>query len=194
MAKLYFRYSAMNSGKTTSLLQVAFNYEERGMRPIIIKPSIDTKGDQHILSRLGLKRRVDALLTPRQTIAAVMKKHPGCHCILIDEAQFLTVAQANELFWYATHKNVPVIAYGLRTDFQTQGFPGATRLLQLAHELQELKTICRCGKKALFNGRKINGQFTFEGDQVAIDGEAAVEYESLCANCYHQFRAAAAGA
>lgn len=192
MAKLYFRYSAMNSGKTTALIQAAFNYEERGMHPVVIKPSIDTKGGQALLTRLGLSRKVDILLRPNQSATKALAKYPNCHCVLVDEAQFLTPSQADELFWYATHQNVPVMAYGLRTDFQTKGFPGATRLLELAHELQELKTICRCGKKALLNGRKLNGAFIFEGDQVAIDGEQSVEYESLCASCYSGFRAALA--
>ena len=184
MAKLYFRYSAMNSGKTTSLIQTAFNYEERDMHPVIIKPAIDTKGAKKIISRLGATRDVDILLSPEASAEKALAKHPSCHCVLVDEAQFLTPAQVDELFWYATKHNVPVIAYGLRTDFQTRGFPGATRLLELAHDLQELKTICRCGKKALFNGRKINGKFVREGKQVAIDDSAEIEYESLCAADY----------
>lgn len=192
MAKLYFRYSAMNSGKTTSLIQAAFNYEERGMHPIVIKPSIDSKGGAELHSRIGISRHVDILLDPDESIEKALTKYPECHCVLVDEAQFLTPSQVDELFWYATEHDVPVLAYGLRTDFQTKGFPGATRLLELAHELQELKTICRCGKKALLNGRKLAGKFIFEGDQVAIDGEENIEYESLCASCYHKFQAAAA--
>ena len=97
--------------------------------------------------------------------------------MLVDEAQFLEPHQVDELFWYATQHDVPVIAFGLRTDFQTVGFPGATRLLEMAHDIQELKTICRCGKKATLNGRKLNGTFIFEGDQVAIDCEQNIEYE-----------------
>ena len=194
MAKLYFRYSAMNSGQTTALIQAAFNYEERGMHPVIVKPAIDTKGESTVVSRLGAKRQVDILLTSDDDVSEVLAAYPSCHCILVDEAQFLTPQQVDDLFWYATKHNVPVMAYGLRTDFQTRGFPGATRLLELAHELQELKTICRCGKKALLNGRKRAGQFIFEGDQVAIDGEEQIDYESLCASCYHNFRQANATA
>lgn len=190
MAKLYFRYSAMNSGKTTAVMQAAFNYEERGMRPVIMKPLVDTKGGKTIVSRLGISRAVDIMLRPSDKIETVMKKYSDCNCVLVDEAQFLTPSQVDELFWYASSGDVPVLAYGLRTDFQTQGFPGATRLLELAHELQELKTICRCGKKALLNGRKKAGKFIFEGSQVAIDGEKDIEYESLCAKCYLKFRAA----
>lgn len=191
MAKLYFRYSAMNSGKTTSLIQTAFNYEERGMRVVVVKPEIDTKGEQTIVSRLGTERQVDVLLPPSAAITGRLNhlnKASKISCVLVDEAQFLRPVQVDELFWYATEANVPVIAFGLRTDFQAVGFPGATRLLELAHDLQELKTICRCGKKAVLNGRKINGEFIFEGDQVAIDGQRSVEYESLCAKCYHKFQ------
>lgn len=180
----------MNSGKTTSLIQAAFNYEERGMHPVIIKPSTDTKGQDRITSRLGVSRPVDILLDPKDDIGQVLAQYADCHCILVDEAQFLTPQQVDDLFWYATKHDVPVMAYGLRTDFQAKGFPGATRLLELAHELQELKTICRCGKKALLNGRKLAGKFIFEGSQVAIDGEQNIEYESLCASCYHRFKTA----
>ena len=192
MAKLYFRYSAMNSGKTTALIQAAFNYEERGMRTVVIKPSIDTKGGKKIVTRLGISREVDILLGPDQSIMQALDKYKDCHCILVDEAQFLTPKQVDELFWYASQCDVPVLTYGLRTDFQTVGFPGATRLLELAHELQEIKTICRCGKKAVLNGRKVDGAFVFEGNQVAIEDMQRIEYESLCASCYSNFRTAAA--
>jgi len=193
MAKLYFRYSAMNSGKSTALLQAAFNYEERGMKVAIIKPAIDSKGDDQVVSRLGLNRKVDILVDPEASVTQLLDATTGLHCVLVDEAQFLQPTQIDELFWYAVNNNVPVLAYGLRTDFAMAGFPGATRLLELAHEIQELKTICRCGKKAMLNGRKINGQFVFSGNQVAIDGEDNVEYESLCANCYQRFKRADTG-
>lgn len=192
MAKLYFRYSAMNSGKSTALLQAAFNYEERGMHVAILKPAVDSKGDDQVVSRLGLNRTVDALVQASDRVTEILKKFPGVDCILVDEAQFLQPRQIDELFWYAIDGGVPVMAYGLRTDFATVGFPGASRLLELAHEIQELKTICRCGKKALLNGRKRNGKFIFEGEQVAIDGEDNIEYESLCGACYQKFKQEAA--
>lgn len=191
MAKLYFRYSAMNSGKTTLLIQAAYNYEERNMKVVVAKPAIDTKGKQYVVSRLGIKRPVDILLGPNESITKQLARFPDIRCVLVDEAQFLTPSQVDELFWYAAEANVPVLAYGLRTDFQTRGFPGATRLLELAHELQELKTICHCGKKALLNGRKLGGKFIFEGDQVAIDGSQDVTYQSLCASCYRTAQSAA---
>jgi thymidine kinase len=104
-------------------------------------------------------------------------------CVLVDEAQFLTPQQVDDLLRVAVLDQIPVIAYGIRTDFRTEAFPGSRRLLEVAHSLEELKTICRCGRKAVFNARKVGGAFVFDGSQVAIDG-ADVEYESLCANCY----------
>lgn len=187
MAKLYFRYGAMNSGKSTALLQAAFNYEERGHRVVLAKPAIDTKGEQSIVSRLGVARPVDFVIEPDASVRALFAEQTTeggrPSCLLIDEAQFLTAGQVDDLFRIAVQENVPVIAYGIRTDFQTVAFPGSRRLLEVAHSLEELKTICRCGRKAIFNGRLINGQFVFDGDQVAIDG-AAVTYESLCGSCY----------
>ena len=192
MAKLYFRYGAMNSGKSTSMLQAAYNYEERGHRVLLAKPSIDTKGDMGILSRLGVARRVDFLLTPDADAFALFQEHRArvvaesgldVSSLLVDEAQFLTETQVDDLLRIAILENVPVLAYGIRTDFQTVAFPGSRRLLEVAHSLEELKTICRCGRKAVFNGRMIDGVYVFDGDQVAIDG-VEVTYESLCGSCY----------
>jgi len=193
MAKLYFRYGAMNSGKSTALLQVAHNYEERGQQVLIAKPAIDTKGDSTIVSRLGVDRRVDFLVTPNDNLRELAHEHannsliiPGIKnlaCLLIDEAQFLTREQVDQAFELAVLDGVPVLCYGIRTDFLTVGFPGSLRLMEIAHTLEELKTICRCGRKAMFNARKFDGDFIFEGDQVAIDG-LEVTYESLCGVCY----------
>lgn len=187
MAKLYFRYSAMNSGKTTSLIQVAYNYEERHMKVVIIKPAIDTKGNNKIISRIGLKRTADIMLKPGESALEALEPFGKRHCVLVDEAQFLEPNQVDELFWYAVDMKTPVMAFGLRTDFKMIGFPGATRLLEVAHDIQEIKTICRCGRKAILNGRKVNGEFVSEGEQVAIDGKHNVDYESLCAVCYRRF-------
>ena len=194
MAKLYFRYGAMNSGKTTALLQVAFNYKERGMRVLILKASIDTKGGDTIVSRLGVSCKVDYLVSPETDILELVRDH--CRrqwqpaCILCDESQFFTPEQAEQLFLVTVDLGIPVICYGLRADFMMRGFPGSTRLLELAHSIEEMKTICACGRKAMCNGRKVNGQFVFEGAQVAIDTVDAVEYESLCPQCwYREYRA-----
>lgn len=192
MAKLYFRYGAMNCGKTTALIQVAHNYEERGMKVLIIKPQIDTKGANTVVSRLGSTRKVDLLADEGLDLFKHTKQWSKdverISCVLVDEAQFLTSHQVEQLLEITVKQNIPVIAYGLRGDFQTNSFPGSKRLFELAHAIEELKTICRCGRKAIFNGRKISGNFVFEGGQVAIDGENDIEYESLCANCYYRHR------
>ena len=208
MAKLYFRYGAMNSGKSTALLQAAYNYEERGQAVLLTKPAIDTKGAGQIESRLGMTRDVDFLLHPDDDARAVIREYRERHraqaaealipggvgdiaCVLVDEAQFLTPAQIDDLFRIAVLDGIPVLAYGIRSDFRTAAFPGSRRLLEIAHSLEELKTICRCGRKAVFNGRVIDGRFVFDGDQVAIDAATAdvrdehfVTYESLCGSCY----------
>jgi thymidine kinase len=182
----------MNSGKSTAMLQTAYNYEERGQRVLIAKPALDTKGDTNIVSRLGVNRAVDFLVAPetkmREEFLArrdllVAAGLGALSCLLIDEAQFLTPAQVDDALRIAILDDVPVLAYGIRTDFQTVAFPGSARLMEIAHSLEELKTICRCGRKAIFNSRKIDDAFVFDGDQVAIDGEH-VTYESLCGACY----------
>jgi thymidine kinase len=194
VAKLYFRYGAMNSGKSTALLQAAYNYEERGQHVLLAKPAIDTKGASQIESRLGMTREVDFLIgaeddarglfaAQREQVRRSSEDHADVACLLIDEAQFLTPGQIDDLFRIAVLDGIPVLAYGIRNDFRTHAFPGSARLLAIAHTLEELKTICRCGRKAVFNGRKVDGRFVFDGDQVAIDG-ASVTYESLCGNCY----------
>jgi thymidine kinase len=192
MSKLYFRYGAMNSGKSTALLQAAFNYEERSQYVLLAKPAIDYKGDKNILSRLGVSREVDFLIRPQDNLRELFaenreevnsKTGQDVSCLLLDEAQFLTEEQVDQSLEVAVLDSVPVLAYGIRTDFQTKSFPGSRRLLEIAHSLEELKTICRCGKKAMFNGRLVNGKFVFAGEQVAIDGDK-VTYESLCPSCY----------
>lgn len=186
MAKLYFRYGAMNSGKTTLLLQAAHNYEEQGMKVLIAKPSADTKGELNIVSRIGLERKVDFLITPEDNVYTMVKEiKEDIKCLFVDEAQFLQRTQVDQLMQIVIKLNIPVICYGLRTDFQTNGFTGSTRLLEIAHTIEEMKTICKCGKKAMYNGRKVNGEFVFDGEQIAIDGEDEVTYEALCPHCYY---------
>lgn len=192
MSKLYFRYGAMNSGKSTNLMQVAYNYEESGMRVLLIKPSTDKKGGDKLVSRLGVERKVDLLIDDAQNIYDEVNKWQSekynIDCILVDEVQFFKANQIDELFKVAVCLDIPVICYGLRTDFKMEGFEGSTRLLLLAHSIEELKTICKCGKKAILNGRKINNKFVFEGQQVAIDNVDNVEYESLCGHCYFKYK------
>lgn len=185
MAKLHFRYGAMNSGKTTILIQTAYNYEERDQKVIIIKPAIDSKGKDKIVSRIGAERQVDYLIDKNDKIIEVIDKDLDTNCILVDEAQFLTKEQIDELFLITKLYDIPVIAFGLRTDFKTNGFTGSTRLLELADSLEEMPTICRCGSKARFNARKVDNEFTKDGESVLIDGSnSKIEYESLCGKCY----------
>lgn len=182
----------MNSGKSTNMLQAAYNYEERGQQVLLAKPQVDTKGDSAIVSRLGVSRDVDFVLEPAADVLVEFAKQRervrresglDVSCLLIDEAQFLSEAQVDDLLRITIEEGIPVLAYGIRTDFQTVAFPGSRRLLEIAHSIEELKTICRCGRKAVFNARTIDGRFIFDGDQVAIDG-VDVSYESLCGSCY----------
>lgn len=192
MAKLYFRYGAMNSGKSTSLLQAAYNYEERGHQVLLAKPGVDTKAGRKIHSRLGVDRSVDYVIGADDDAYGLLQANRervqretgrDVSCLLVDEAQFLSARQVNDLLRVAVLDGIPVICYGIRTDFRTAAFPGSQRLLEIAHSLEELKTICRCGRKAVFNARLADGKFVFDGDQVAIDG-TEVTYESMCAACY----------
>jgi len=184
MAKLYFRYAAMNAGKTTVLLQVAHNYEENGMKVILLKSEIDTKGDRRVVSRLGISRAVDILLNENDSVFTYIDEIKRANCILVDEAQFLKIKQVDELWYISKVLDIPVICYGLRTDFKSNMFEGSKRLLEVSDELEELVTICSCGKKAKFNARKINGEYTLDGNQVEIDNNTKVTYESLCGKCY----------
>ncbi|MBA5851470.1 thymidine kinase [Clostridium sp. cel8] len=192
MSKLYFRYGAMNCGKSTNLLQVAHNYEEKGMKAVIIKPLTDTKGGDKVISRLGISKKVDILIDKNDDIRCIINKwkrdNGRVDCVLADESQFFKKEHIDQLFKIAVLDDIPVICYGIRTDFKMNGFEGSERLLLLAHSLEELKTICKCGKKAIFNGRKINGKFVFEGEQVVIDNKDNVEYEALCGNCYLKYK------
>ena len=188
MSKLFFRYGAMNSGKSTAMLQVAHNYEERDQRVVLVKSSVDTKGNDQIVSRLGVTRTADILLSPGQDLRAALRERDAesgqdIACMLIDEAQFLTPEQVDQALAVAVLDGIPVVAFGIRTDFRTRAFPGSQRLMEVAHSLQEMKTICRCGSKAIFNARLGEQGIIREGDQVMIDGEQA-RYEALCARCY----------
>lgn len=188
MSKLYFRYGAMNCGKSTNLIQVAHNYEERGMRVLLAKPQIDTKDGNMISSRLGVLREVDFMIDKDANFLEIIDQYVQnfgkIDCLLTDESQFFTEMQIDQLFEIAVKRDIPVICYGLRTDFMTEGFPGSKRLLLIAHSIEELKTICSCGRKAIFNPRKVNGKFVFTGEQVVIDNDAQIQYISMCGHCY----------
>lgn len=182
MSKLYFRFGAMNCGKTTALLQVAHNYEEKGMNVLVIKSEVDKKGDKNIVSRLGIDREVDLLISPNEKILDNINLE-NINCILVDEVQFMPKEQVKELWMIAKLRNIPVICYGLKTNFKGELFEGTKAVIELADELEELATICKCGKKAKFNARLINDKYVYDGEEVAIDGIDA-KYEPLCGKCY----------
>lgn len=188
MAKLYFYYSAMNAGKSTTLLQSSFNYRERGMNTLLFTAALDDRfGKSVISSRIGLSAEAityDTELDLFATIAASMKDQP-LHCILIDEAQFLSRDQVTQLGAVADSLKIPVLCYGLRTDFQANLFEGSKWLLALADELIELKTICTCGSKATMNLRvDEKGDAVKEGASIEIGGND--RYLALCRKHFNE--------
>lgn len=182
MAKLYFYYSAMNAGKSTVLLQSSYNYQERGMRTLVFVPAIDTRsGLGRVRSRIGLEAPAEVLAPTDNLLNRVRHEHTidPIACVLIDEAQFLTRAQVEQLSDVADVLEIPVLCYGLRTDFQGQLFPGSGALLALADDLIELKTICHCGRKATMNLRlAADGRAVREGAQIEIGGNE--RYVAMC--------------
>lgn len=184
MSKLHFKYGAMNSGKSDTLIKTAYNYEERGLRVIVVKPAIDTKGNDHVTARGGHSRKVDILAEPTTDLFKEVADRENIACVLVDEAQFLEPEQISQLFRVAKEQSISVICYGLRADFRTELFPGSKRLLEIADAITKLPTMCFCGSQAEFNTRRIGDKYVFKGDQVAIDGEGVVEYDSLCGRCY----------
>jgi thymidine kinase len=188
MAKLYFRYSAMNAGKSTALLQVAHNYEENGRSVLIYTAEHDHRyGVGLVTSRLGPQREA-AGFNAQTNFFDELSARPGISCVLLDEAQFLTVEQVKELHRAAHILGVPVICYGIRSDFLGEPFPGAAQLLTLADSLEELKTICSCGRKATMNPRiDENGRRIMVGEQIAIEGD--VRYVQMCAACFYRAEA-----
>lgn len=190
MSKLYFRFGAMNCGKSSALMQVAHNYEENGKKVVVIKSVIDTKGDDNLSSRIGLMRKVDVLIGKDESFINYYKNwEKKVSCILVDEAQFLSSEQVEELWYVSKVIDIPVICYGLKVDFRSNLFEGSKRLIELADELDELITICSCGKRAKFNARFINNNFTLDGDEVLIDGSNQnIEYKPMCGKCYLKSR------
>jgi thymidine kinase len=193
MAKVYFYYAAMNAGKSTVLLQSSYNYRERGMRTLLLTPAIDTRyGTGRIESRIGLRSGAVSLATSDDVLARVRKEHgrQPIACVLVDEAQFLTPEQVWQLSEVADVLDIPVLCYGLRTDFQGKLFPGSGALLAIADDLTELKTICHCGRKATMNLRVDHaGRAVKQGAQVEIGGN-----DRYVATCRRHFKDALAGA
>lgn len=187
MAKLHFRYGTMNCGKSVALMQVAHNYEENNKNVYVLKPDIDTKGKNYIESRIGLKRKIDFYITDKVNLLNYFRSHIT-DCILVDESQFLSKEQVNQLWNITKILNIPVICYGLRTDFKGNLFEGSAELFSKADEIDELYTICSCGKRAKFNGRFVNNAFMQFGEQVVIDEKSTVKYVPLCGSCFLKYK------
>ena len=183
MAKLYFKYGAMGSSKSAQALITKFNYEEMGMSVWLIKPSVDTRdGADIVKSRIGLENHA-TVITPDMKIEEEYRKGPKYDVIISDEAQFFTPEQIDELRTIVDEEDIPVLCFGLRTDFLTHFFPGAQRLMELSDSLTEIKTVCRCGKKATVNARiDENGRIITEGSQVFLGGNDS--YVAMCHKCW----------
>ena len=183
MAKLYFKYGAMGSSKSAQALITKFNYEELGMRVWLIKPSVDTRdGVDLIRSRIGLSCQAQ-VISPEENVTEAYRK-AGVHDVIIaDEAQFFTPVQIDQLRDLVDQEDLPVLCFGLRTDFLTHFFPGAQRLMELADSLTEIKTVCACGRKATVNARiDESGKIVTQGDQVLLGGNDS--YVAMCHKCW----------
>lgn len=186
MAKLYFKYGAMGSSKTAQALITKFNYEERGMSVWLIKPSTDTReGGGMVRSRIGLEQKCDMIPPDTNIYDKYLLEHRGIDVIIADEGQFFTPEQIDQMRAIVDEFDIPVMCFGLRTDFLTHLFPGSRRLFELADSITEIKTICSCGKKASVNARiDQNGRVITSGDQIFIGGNDS--YIAMCHKCWKQ--------
>ena len=194
MANLVFKYSAMNGGKTINILQTAYSYEDKGFKVVVIKSKKDTKGKDNIVSRNGMMRKVDILLKENESLLKEKnyKIYYNAKVILVDEAELLSDEQIKEL-WYIAHLiNIPVLCYGLKSNFKGEIFgDGVSQIFAIADIVEEIgsSSLCPCGKKAVFNARKVNDKFTDVGPTIVIeDGKNTdVEYVPLCSDCYLKY-------
>lgn len=184
MAKLYFKYGAMGSSKTAQALITKYNYEENDLRVWLIKPSADTRdGMQTLRSRIGLEAQVEVIPPEMDIMERFRQTQAGqCDVIIADECQFLTEQQIDQLRSVVNDYNIPVMCFGLRTDFLTRLFPGSRRLMEVADTIQEIKTICDCGAKATVNARVVDGYIVTQGAQVVLGGNDS--YIAMCHKCY----------
>ena len=182
MAKLYFRYGAVSSAKTLNLLAVAHNYERQGKRVVVLKPTFDTRfGTSEVRSRAGLEREAHRLIADDEVLDP--REFEGCSCLLVDEAQFLSASVVDQLRDLTRTLDVPVLCYGLRTDFRTHLFEGSRRLLELADSIEEIKTTCAfCNRKAIFNLKLIGGSPSLEGPSKQLGAEEL--YQPVCYRHY----------
>ena len=185
MAKLYFRYGAMGSGKSIDLLKVAFNYEERNQNVFLITAGIDDRyGKEKITTRIGISKEAHTFSNDDDLFELIKNNNKKVDCVLVDEAQFLSHKNVKELSDVVDFLNIPVICYGLRADFRGELFEGSKWLLTMADKIEEIKTICECGNKATYNMRVVNGKPTISGEQILIGGNES--YISVCRKCYKE--------
>ncbi len=184
MAKLYFKYGAMGCSKSAQALITKFNYEERDMKVMLMKPSLDTRdGEGVVSSRIGLRAGALCVGSDCDLFALYTENYRDCQVVIVDECQFLTPEQVDELSRIVTELNVPVLCFGLATDFLTHLFPGSKRLFEIAESITEIKSVCRCGRKATVNARLDDeGHVLFSGDQVCIGGNE--RYTAMCRKCW----------
>ena len=184
MAKLYFKFGAMGCSKTAQALITKFNYEERNMKVLLMKPAIDTRdGATVVKSRIGLQQDAIAVGQDENLHALYLEKYSDCDVIIVDECQFLTPEQVDELADIVIERNVPVLCFGLATDFTTHLFPGSKRLFEIAESISEIKSVCTCGAKATVNARLDDeGHIVTEGSQVLLGGND--RYVAMCRKCW----------
>ena len=189
MAKLYFKYGAMGCSKTAQALITKFNYEERGMKVLLIKPAIDTRdGVDLVKSRIGLQSEAYAVDSQENLYDFYTKKHSDCNVVIVDECQFLTPEQVDQLGDIVIKLSVPVLCFGLATDFTTHLFPGSRRLFEIAESISEIKSACKCGAKATVNARfDDNGHVVYKGEQVVLGGNG--RYTAMCRKCWLKIKA-----
>lgn len=188
MAKLYFKYGAMGCSKTAQALITKFNYEERGMKVLLLKPAVDNRdGETVVKSRIGLTSEAVTVAPEQNLYKLYQEKYLSCNVIIVDECQFLTPEQVDELGNIVIDYNIPVLCFGLATDFLTHLFPGSRRLFEIAESISEIKSVCRCGAKATVNARMDDfGNIVYEGEQVVLGGND--RYIAMCRKCWLQKR------
>lgn len=189
MAKLYFKFGAMGCSKTAQALITKFNYEERDMKVMFLKPSIDTRdGDAVAKSRIGLSSDVIAVPSDQDIYKLYSEKYTDCNVVIVDECQFLTPEQVDQLGQLVIDYDIPVLCFGLATDFMTHLFPGSKRLFEIAESIKEIKSVCKCGAKATVNARlDDNGKVLFTGEQVCLGGNE--RYVAMCRKCWLERKA-----
>ena len=186
MAKLYFKYGTMGCSKSMDLLRTAYNYDKLGMKTIILKPEIDTRDVGVVRSRVGLEMECITFCKDQdlyKTITSSTELEGNIDCVLVDEAQFMEVEQVKQLWEVVVRLDIPVIAYGLRIDYRGEGFQASKELLTLAHSIEEIKTVCKCGSKATHHLLKVNGEYTFSGDGIHVGD---TEFTSVCGKCWNR--------